>query len=100
MTYILENEPMRGFYRLIEYALSGENERARYNIPRAQYNMPLEPRRAAQRAHGDVHLPPPIPSACSRNGYTFRSFKTLKSGQLIESQGVQSTRFNSEILRD
>jgi len=96
MTYILENEPMRGFYRLIEYARSGERERAGYNIPR--YNIPLDPRRAAWRAHGDVHPPPTISSPRSRNGYAFRSIKTLQSGQLIGSQGQRNTRFNSEIL--
>ncbi len=29
----LELEPMRGYYRLIEYAPSGAQERALYNVP-------------------------------------------------------------------
>lgn len=86
MTYTLENEPMRGFYRLIEYARSGERERARYNIP-------SEPRRAAQRTHREVLPPPPIAPPHRRNRYTFRPFVTLQSDQLIGSQGRRNMRF-------
>lgn len=78
MTHMLENEPMRGFYRLIGYSRSGERERARYNIPH-------EPRRAAQRTHGDALLSPS--DRRNRNRYAFRLFMELQSDQLIGSQG-------------
>ena len=79
---MLENEPMRGFYRLIEYSRSGERERARYNIPR-------EPRRAVQRTYGEVLLPP----SDRHNRYAFRLFMELQSDQLIGSQGRRNMRF-------
>jgi hypothetical protein len=86
MTYILENEPMRGFYRLIEYARSGERERARYNIP-------LELRRAVQCTQRGVLPPPPVALPHRRDRYTFRPFMTLQSDQLIGSQGRRNMQF-------
>jgi hypothetical protein len=61
----LELEPMTGYYRLIEHARSGAQERARYNVPAGdvcvanvseQPNADTRIRKAPEKHHGNALL--------------------------------------------
>ena len=61
----LELEPMRGYYRLIEYAPSGAQERALYNVPAGNIGVvdvkegvdkDLQTKNAPEGRHGQALL--------------------------------------------
>lgn len=91
MIYALENKPIRGFYRLIEYAGLSE-------LKRAPYNIPFEPRRGysphIERYSRHLRLHRRIGKR-----YTLRSFMALLSDQFIRLRAMEHVGLTPNITK-
>ncbi len=82
----LELEPMRGYYRLIEYAPSGAQERALYNVPAGDIG-------AADVSEKTVENPKTKNAPEGRHGQALLTVYGLQGDLVVGSEGHRRMRF-------